>query len=367
VKVDKIDHSGKTVFVGIDVHLKTYSVVATGDHISRPIVFGSMPADPVALVKTLLNRFSGAKIKSAYEAGFSGFSLHRVLVANGIENIVVNPAAIPMRANERLKNDKRDATKISACLKSGDLLGIRVPSNEELLRRELSRTRVQLLEDRCRTGNRIKAKFRFHGIPLPLGKEDDQNEAESRGMSLALIRDMKRMVLPSDLKCALACLFSHYEFLSSQIRKLDEKIEEQAKKDEKLDALYQSVPGIGRINGRALANELGDMSQFPNERALFNFVGLIPSEHSTGQEKEPRRGHITRTGPSRIRWILTEAAWTAKRRDPDLESAYEKIKSRRGAKRAIVAIARKLLGRIRSCLLKGCEYKIMIPEPAGAV
>ena len=98
------------------------------------------------------------------------------------------------------------------------------------------------------------------------------------------------------------------------------------------------------------------MKQFRNERALFSFLGLTPSEYSSGDTV--RRGRITRQGRPIIRSVLIEAAWRAIRDDPSLKIAYTRIKLRRGANRAIVGIARKLMGRIRACFVKGCTYKI---------
>ena len=105
-----------------------------------------------------------------------------------------------------------------------------------------------------------------------------------------------------------------------------------------------------------MSNELGDMSQFPNERALFSFTGLTPGEYSTGEKIH--RGHISRQGSSRIRGVLVEAAWRAIREDAGLRLDYERIKARRGAKRAIVAIARKLVGRARAVFKAGGKYQI---------
>ena len=98
------------------------------------------------------------------------------------------------------------------------------------------------------------------------------------------------------------------------------------------------------------------MSQFSNERSLFSHLGLTPSEFSSGENR--RQGHITRQGSSRLRWILTEAAWQAIRKDQKLAEDFERISTRAGKKRAIVAIARKLAGRIRACFRKGQLYDL---------
>ena len=105
-----------------------------------------------------------------------------------------------------------------------------------------------------------------------------------------------------------------------------------------------------------MATELGDMTRFANERALFSYTGLTPSEHASGASV--RRGHISRQGSSRIRQLLVETAWRALPRDPVLQERFDRIAATRGKKRAIVAIARRLTGRIRACFRQGTTYAV---------
>ncbi len=115
----KHDYTGKTVFVGIDVHKKTYSVAAVVDGVL--VKRDGMSASPQRLLAYLNKFFQGAVIKSAYEAGFSGFGLHRILRENGIDNIVVHAASIEVSSRDRVKTDKRDAIKIAMQLSAGRL------------------------------------------------------------------------------------------------------------------------------------------------------------------------------------------------------------------------------------------------------
>jgi transposase len=102
--------------------------------------------------------------------------------------------------------------------------------------------------------------------------------------------------------------------------------------------------------------ELNDMKQFKNERTIFSFTGLTPAEFSSGDHT--RRGHISRQGSARLRAVLVEVAWRAIKKDKLLKASYERIKLTRGGKRAIVAIARKLAGRIRQCVLTEQPYRL---------
>jgi transposase len=340
----RIDYSGKKVNVGIDVHKKSYAVCCRceGEVVKRATV----PAVPEKLVEFLRFHFAGAAIHSAYEAGFSGFVLHRALEANGIKNIVVNPSSIEVAANDKAKTDKRDARKISEQLETGRLKGIVVPTVEQEQERLVTRTREQLVRERSRIGNQFKSRlFQFGLIP-----HNDETV-----MSKAFIDDYIAQQLPQKLHEALSVLARVWKLLDAEVKALSRKMAAIGV-EEKAAILYQSVPGIGPITSVVLALELGDMSQFRNERGIFKHTGLIPSEFSSGPHI--RKGHITRQGSSRLRHLLTEAAWKAIQKDPKLAADFNRIARKRGKKRAIVAIARKLIGRIRACFRKEQSYQV---------
>lgn len=338
------DYTGKNIFVGIDVHKKTYSVSVVSDGVL--IKRDTMPAKPERLEKYLHKHFKGAKIKSAYEAGFSGFVLHRHLTKNGIDNIVVNAASIEVGARDRVKTDKRDSLKIATQLSVGRLKGIFIPSIEMEDRRELTRLRSTHVKDRNRIAQRIKQKANYHGL---LGPEDTQK------VSRKWIKRFEEMEFLPGLEFSIKSLIAQWKELDERIKGIDRELENQSSEDPEVDSVYRSVKGIGRTSARILANELGDMSQFSSERALFSYTGLTPSEYSSGEHV--RKGHITGQGKPILRSILVQASWIAIRYDEDLCETYERIASRSGGKRAIVAVARKLIGRIRACFRKGEMYK----------
>jgi transposase len=337
------------VYVGIDVHKRTFSVTVIGEQITKKKV--TMPANPESLISFLINNYPGANIYSAYEAGFSGFPLHRKLVAAGIKNIVVNPASVETASNNRVKTDKKDSQKLAEHLFQGRLKGINIPSIEQEYKRLITRTREQILKQRVRIGNQIKSKlFQFGFI-------DSNNETI---MSKKFLTSLSTLNLSSELKIVINCLSSTWIFLSERVKEIELELKNQAKKDVHIETVYQSVPGIGSISSRILANELGDMSQFKNEKSLFSFVGLTPTEHSSGENT--RQGHISRQGSSRLRKILVECAWLNISKDPEMEQAFSKISARRGKKRAAVAVDRRLIGRIRSCFKNNTLYKINLSK-----
>jgi transposase len=122
------------------------------------------------------------------------------------------------------------------------------------------------------------------------------------------------------------------------------------------ETTYRSAPGVGPISARVLSNELADMSAFANERQLFSYTGLTPTEHSSGEQVH--RGHISRQGNRHLRAILIEIAWRSLAKDPNLKQFFERLHPRIGSQRAIIAVARKLVGKIRAAFRKGELYQM---------
>jgi len=160
------------------------------------------------------------------------------------------------------------------------------------------------------------------------------------------------------IRYALDHLTDMWKKLTLKIKEIDLETAKQAEEDNHLERIYRSAPGIGPVGARVLANELEDMSYFGNERQIFSYTGLTPSEHSSGGYI--RKGHISRQGKSIIRRVLVLAAWKAIQKDPELRKTFEQIALRAGKKRAIVAIARRFIGHIRACFKKECTYEIGI-------
>lgn len=346
MKTIRIDYQDKIIYLGIDVHKRTYSVTVICDGVI--VKRDTIAANPAGLVAYVRRCFPGARIRSAYEAGFSGYVLHRILVQNGVENIVVNPASIEVAANDKVKTDRRDSKKLVEQLCAGRLKAIFVPEPEQELRRQLTRTREQIVRQRARLAHQIKSKLHYFGL---LGDVLPDQVLTER--SLGQLEGLK---LSEELAFALRLLIAQWRFLTQQLAELRQKFRAQARVDAALEPTYRSGPGIGPVGARILANEIGNPAQrFHNERELFKFTGLTPTEHSSGESV--RRGHISRQGAARIRHVLVEAAWRALVVDPALRIAFERLAARCGKKRAIVAIARKLIGRIRACFKAGILYE----------
>jgi len=346
---DKINYTGKVVYMGIDVHKAKYVCVSIceNDVVKRD----TLQADPESLLDYMNKFFHGAKINSAYEAGFSGFYLHRFLIQNGVNNIIVNPSSIEISSRDRVKTDKRDALKIATQLSVQRLRGIYVPSVEQEAQRQVSRLRSSFWKLRHQVGARIKSLFFTQGLI----RSDDNTRITKKWITEKLL-EIEEKKFPEDFYDTVNQYAEEWLHLTEKIKAIEERLKTQAKKESILHTIYTSVPGIGLIHGRQLANELGDMSQFSNEKQLFSYAGLTPSEYSSGEHV--RQGHISRQGRAVIRKIMVEASWIAVEKDPNLCEVFQRIALHKGKKRAIVGVARRLLGRIRSCLLSGTLYEI---------
>ena len=129
----RMSYQNQDVYIGIDVHKRTYSLCCLCEKVK--VKRATIPADPGKLLEFFRKFFAGARLHTAYEAGFSGFVLHRFLAKNDIDSIVVNPASIEVAARDKVKTDKRDALKIATQLEAGRLKGILIPSEEQERRR----------------------------------------------------------------------------------------------------------------------------------------------------------------------------------------------------------------------------------------
>lgn len=345
----RLDYTGKTIFVGIDVHKKNYSVaiICDGDLVKRD----SIIANPKQLVVYFQKYFSGAHIKSAYEAGFSGFYLHRYLLENNVENIVVHAAAIEISSRDRVKTDKRDSTKIAVQLSTNRLRGIHVPTIDVEDRRELTRLRENLVKEKNRIACKLKHKANYYGLV---------DSKDVKRVSIQWIKLLQEKEMRPYLHYHIETLVEQWNALHKKIQEVNKKFVVQAKSDEHHEPIYRSAKGIGPTAARVLSNELGNMSQFSSERALFSYTGLTPSEYSSGEHK--RQGHITRQGKPILRKILVQCSWIAIRYDKSLQEVYDRIAMRAGARRAIIAVARRFIGRLRSCfrqeILYCCDYSL---------
>jgi len=338
-------YAGECVDVGVDVPKETSTVTCVCHQ--QIVKTATVQAEPAGLAARLLRWFPGATLYSAYEAGFSAFVLHRVLTTAGITNIVVNPASIAVAAHEKGKTDRRDAKKLASDVADGRLRGLSIPTEAEELARLLPRTRAQMVEHRATIARQIKAKLHQCGLIAPSSR---------RMISHRYVREIAAWSLAPELRVRLTLLAEQWRCATRQRIERRRLLQEQAAAQAARETVSRSVPGIGAVVARTLATALGEMTRFANERALCSSTGLTPSAYASGASG--RRGPMSRQGSGRVRHLLIDTAWRALPRDRVLQAMCDRIAATRGKKRAMVAIARRLTGRIRACFRQGTTYAV---------
>lgn len=342
---DRQQLSGEDLFVGIDLHKRKWHV--TIRMLDVELFSGSIPGTWESL-RRLLDRYKGNRIQVVYEAGCFGFWLYDRLIDCGIDCLVTPPSLVPLEYGNPVKTDRRDSRKLSHLLAKALLRRIWVPSKEERYHRQVVRRRRQLVGDRVRTQNRIKAELRFYGIPLP--------EPKGRWTHIYFENLMRIRFKNPWMQESFNRLLEQYEFISGLIDKQTRILKDLAKRPTYSDRvkILTSIPGVGVITAMEILLELQDVSRFRRADQLAAYVGLTPSQYSSADKV--RMGRITGIGKDSVRVALVEASWWLIRKDKSMRIKYDKIKARAGAKRAIVAVARNLLLRIRRMILDDRPY-----------
>ena len=336
----------ETIFLGIDLHKTTWYVTArTKD---QELFTKGIPGKWWVL-EHLLDCFSGCRIKAVYEAGYFGYWLHDKLNSVGVECIVTPPSLIPQQYGNKVKTDRRDSHKLALLFSKGLLKGVYVPSRQELSHRQVLRRRTQLIQNRVRTQNRIKAELRFYGIeaPTPQGR-----------WSKSYIQMLGDIQFDNNwCQQNFKRLLEEFEFLTCQIEKQTQLLKEMSKMPiyKNRVAILTSIPGVGTLTALEILLELHNMERFRRSEQIAAYVGLTPAQYSSGDKV--RMGRITGIGKSHLRATLVEASWQLIRRDESMRKIYERIKHGSGAKRAIVGIARRLLLIARKMLIENQMYK----------
>lgn len=350
-----VDFSNQNIYVGIDVHYKSWKVHIYSDEFELKSF--SQEPDVDRLSNYLNNHYPHANYQLAYEAGFCGFWIHRAFAAKGINCNVVHAADVPTNNKELLrKTDKVDSKKIAKGLKNGELNFIHVPDIDLELDRQLLRSRGQLTKDSIRIKNRIKSILKLQGIAIP--------EKYSEGKwSKVFIKWLNEMDFQSvSGKLSMQTQINELIFLGEQKKKIDIAIEELSKTDRynANASLLQSIPSIGVLTAMIILTEIGDINRFKRFDELCSYCGIVPNCHSSGETENT--GGLSRRGNGIIKTVLIECAWIAVRKDPALLLYYKQQIAHMKGQKAIIKVARKLLSRIRYVLMNKKEYVLGIIE-----
>jgi transposase len=291
--------------VGLDVHAGRV-VIARLDGTAREPVLSDIPNEEKAVRRTFRRLVADTyELRCCYEAGPCGFELYRLLTSMGITCEVVAPALIPVKAGDRVKTDRRDARKLARLYRAGELTMIHVPTSDQEAVRDLVRAREDVRKDLMAARHRLSKFLIRHGRIYSEGRHwTDRHWRWLRTQSFE--RECERIT------------FEHY------VLQVEHLVERRALLERDIVRLSTSEPyalavnkltclrGISILSAMVLLSELHDFRRFTSPRQLMAFVGLVPSEYSSGGKE--RRGSITKTGNSHARRILVEAAWSYRHR-----------------------------------------------------
>jgi len=341
---------GKKVFVGLEDSKRTWKICVRSE--MREIHNASMEARYLTLHSYLRNKFPECDITVIYEAGFKGFGLYDKLIEDGISCIVTPPSKVTQEKCNKVKTDKIDARRLATVLENGDYKKCDVPDKERREDRQVSRQLVQVQKEITREKNRIRKFFDFHGYAEEFkpGVWTEKEYTQARNTEL-----------PKTLKIALDTYFEILDKLKETRKILHKIVMEIAKKDRYkcVVEIITSVSGVGRLTAIRLVLEWGDQlgTRFHSGAALACFSGLTQSEYSTGDTI--RKGRITGIGRGFIRAWLIQCSWMSLKKDQAMLNAFDRITKNTGSKKkAIVAIARKMVVRIWTCVHKNEPYTV---------
>jgi len=316
-----------SVYVGIDVHRKRSQVaVVTEDgqvQVNKNVVNGSEP-----FLRLIGDLPSGTPV--AFEAAFGWSWLADLLEDYGFDAHLVHPLRCKAIASARLKNDKAGAAILAQLLRA-DLLPEAwiAPAKVRQLRAVL-RHRISLVRLGTQLRNRIHAVAADHGY--------DRSASYWTGPGRGWLAELD---LPATSREVVTDCLAVIDALAPVIERLDGELHQHARADPRVKVLT-ALPGVGEFTALVMLAEIGDISRFPSARKLASWAGLTPTVR--GSDRTVRHGHISKQGSAWLRWVMNQAAQTAKR-SPEFSASYAVIAAKRGKKIATIAIARKLLTR----------------------
>lgn len=301
-----------TIWIGLDVHAESITVAefVNDAQVATTSEFANEPKVIAKIFKRLLAR---GRVVACYEAGPTGYVLCRQLRKMGVNCTVIAPSLIPKKPGDRIKNDKRDAVKLGRLLRAGELTAVWVPTEEDEAVRDLMRAREDVRRDRS-----AAAAQQISPSPRPPIRQ-------GQWLHAAVVGWCKALTFP---RHGERVAFEHYikqvEYLDERVKEFEREIREIAESPLYRERVLRlcSLRGISTLTAMVVISELYDLRRFDHPRELMSFIGLIPSERSSGPKE--RRGGITKTGNTRVRRLLVEAAW-AYRKNTSLTPRQRKV------------------------------------------
>jgi transposase len=289
-----------TSFVGLDVHKDSTAIAEAEAGRETPRFIGTVGADLGQLLKALKSLGKPGTMLVVYEAGPCGYGLVRQLRLRGYACEVVAPGKIARRPGERIKTDRRDALTLARLARSGDLVKVVVPDERDEAIRDLSRAREDAVKARRSARHQLKALLLRHGHRY--GGKSAWTLAHERYLAEVSFAQAAQDIPFAEYRQGVRDSHERVERLTEALRAQTEHWRMKP-----LVAALSSLRGIDLIAAVTLTAEVGDFSRFAHPTELMGFLGLVPSEYSTGESRH--QGAITKTGNTHARRVLVEAAW----------------------------------------------------------
>lgn len=344
------------LFIGLDTHKEFVEVAYIEDNRgANPIHFGRISSAKLAikkLIRQFESKYPSATLHFVYEAGPCGYWIYRLITSLGHCCYVVAPSLIPKKPGERIKTDKRDALKLAKLLKSEDLTPIYVPEPEDEAIRDLSRAREVAMKD-------LKdAKYQLKALLL----RNNINYAGTANWSLKHLRWLTELVLPHPAQqIVLQEFIQTINERTSRLERLDNELAHHVYQWRYYPVVkaIQAMRGVRLLVAAGVVAELGDLTRFDHPRKLMSYLGLVPSEHSSGGKRHI--GAITKCGNGRARRLLVEGAHSYRH---TANISTELQKRQEGLPKQIVDIAWKaqlrLCKRYKKLINKGKHYNLVV-------
>ncbi len=291
----------RITFVGLDVHKSSISIALADAGRDEDVRFyGKIGGDMESLLKAIRKlQSSGATLRFAYEAGPCGYEIYRTLTKLSFECIVVAPSLIPKKSGDRIKNDRRDALSLARLHRSGELKAVYVPTEEDEAMRDLTRTREDAIKA-LRVARQVLLAFLLrHGHRY-------SGESHWSKTHLAWIAGIKMPHTAQQI--ALQEYVHAMQEGAARVDRLTKQIQELLLTWKHLPMVkaLMALRGVSLIVAVTTVSEVGDLTRFDSPKQFMAYLGLVPSQHSSGTTV--KFGSITKTGNSHVRKVLTEAA-----------------------------------------------------------
>lgn len=291
-----------TIFVGLDVHKDSIAVAYVPEDRQADVIYlgpiGTRQCDIDKMIRRLQSK--GHKLVFAYEAGPCGYSLYRYLKRKGLECIVVAPSLIPKKSGDRVKTDRKDAVHLARQMRSGDLTPVFVPEIEDEAIRDLCRAREGFMRDIKASKLRLKSFLLRHDVRY--SGRANWGPAHLRWLSEITCHTQAQQIVFQEYIRAI-------EDHRQRLTRMETELKEQAATwslNPFVEA-FQALRGVQFIVAATTVAEIGDLTRFDNPRQLTAYLGLSPSEYSSGDKR--RQGGITKSGNTHARRVLVEGAW----------------------------------------------------------